>query len=130
MSSRSKVRLSSETEDSSPTGSNQVSADSRSSLPLRLSVARGGLGLELCGPISTGPFVVEELKLDLPGLKYPLDLSQGVKQFRHRRSQLRSIRLAFDLEKLSAAWEKSLGVLWGAGVKVRLRPFHEAEPGQ
>jgi cellulose synthase operon protein C len=127
MSSTSKARSSSEAEVDRLAASEGGSADPPSSLPLRLSVARGGLGLEICEPVSAGPFVVEELQLDLPGLRYPLDLSQGVKQFRHRRSQLRCLRLRVDLETLGAAWGDSLRALFGDDVKVRLRPFHESE---
>lgn len=63
-------------------------------LPFRLAVARGGLGVELNRPLSLGPLEVSELALALPGLKYPVDLSKGVKQFRTRRGTLQRIVLA------------------------------------
>lgn len=96
-----------------------------SALPLRLSVARGGLGLELSAPIALGAMAVDELEVELPGLNYPLDLSKGVKQFRNRRSVLRHASLRIDSASLADLWAESLVGLWGKGVRVRLRPFYE-----
>lgn len=58
------------------------------SVPLRLTVAGGTLGLELYEPVALGPLVVHELGWSLPGLRFPLDLSGGVDVFRHRRGEL------------------------------------------
>lgn len=96
------------------------------SLPLRLSVARGGLGLELTAPVLVGPLLVDELEVELPGLKYPLDLSKGVKQFRNRRSLLRHASLRIDTSRLSHAWAGELVEIWGPDVRVRLRPVYDA----
>lgn len=97
----------------------------QASLPLRLSVARGGLGLELARPIAAGPLLVDELEVELPGLNYPLDLSKGVKQFRSRRSILRYASLRIDTSSLSRAWADALTTSWGPGVRVRLRPVYD-----
>lgn len=97
-------------------------------LPLRLSVARGGLGLELCEPLGFGPLIVEEMEVALPGISYPLDLSKGVKHFRNRRSALRHAVVRLDLQRLAGAWQRALAeTSWGPGVKVRLRPIYEAK---
>ncbi len=70
--------------------------------PLRLTVARGSLGMELYEPIGLGPFEITGLALTLPGLKFPLDLSGGVTQFRHRRGMLQHLRFKTSTESLAA----------------------------
>jgi tetratricopeptide (TPR) repeat protein len=68
-------------------------------VPLRLAVSRGALGLETYAPLGLGPVSVERLDLALPGLKFPVDLSGGVKLFRHRRGRLEHMRLLLRLEE-------------------------------
>jgi cellulose synthase operon protein C len=70
-------------------------------IPLRLTVARGALGLELYEPIEIGPLEVAALSLTLPGLRFPLDLGGGVRVFRHRRGYLEHVRLMLSLHRLS-----------------------------
>jgi len=77
-------------------------AEPASALPLRLSVARGALGVELCEPLALGPLRLEELSLALVGLRYPVDLSKGVKQFRNRRATLERAVLRVDFDRLAA----------------------------
>lgn len=96
-------------------------------LPLRLSVARGGLGLELGAPVAFGPLIVEELEVALPGVSYPVDLSKGVKHFRNRRSALRHALVRVDLDQLGRAWQQVLRDTWGPEVRVRLRPVSSGE---
>jgi len=72
-------------------------------VPLRLSVTRGVLGLELYEPVELDPIRVEELALTLPGLTFPVDLSGGVPVFRHRRGHLVRLELSVDQARL-AAW--------------------------
>ncbi|MGC4066498.1 MAG: hypothetical protein QM784_18060 [Polyangiaceae bacterium] len=69
-------------------------------VPLRLSVTRGKLGLELYEPTNLGPISAESLSLSFIGLKFPLDLSGGVPAFRHRRGSLERVVLRSDLERL------------------------------
>ncbi len=71
--------------------------------PLRLSVTRGELGLELYEPQSLGPLEVRHLATSLKGLRFPVDLSGGVPQFRHRRGQLQTMELRCARRPL-AAW--------------------------
>jgi tetratricopeptide (TPR) repeat protein len=68
--------------------------------PLRLTVARGALGLELYEPIELGPLEVRDLSVTLPNLRFPVDLSGGVRLFRHRRGQLVRLGLALEFEAL------------------------------
>lgn len=89
-------------------------------LPLRLSIARGGLGIELARSIQVGPVVCEQLDVHLPGVNYPIDLSKGVKQFKGRRSELREITLNIVLEEIAAAWAPSIREVWGETPNVRL----------
>ncbi|HVR20628.1 MAG TPA: hypothetical protein VMS65_13050, partial [Polyangiaceae bacterium] len=70
-------------------------------VPLRLTVARGALGLELYEPFELGPFTVEGLSLLLPNLKFPVDLSGGVSRFRHRRGDLEHLSLSLAFDRLS-----------------------------
>src|SRR5690606_32783053 len=72
-------------------------------LPLRLALARGSLGIELNRPEGVGPLEVRELAFSLPDLRYPLDPSKGVKQFRSRRGRLQRLVLVLPLAAL-AAW--------------------------
>ena len=70
-------------------------------VPLRLTVARGALGLELYEPMELGPLTVESLSLLLPDLKFPVDLSGGVTRFRHRRGDLEHLGLSLAFDKLA-----------------------------
>ncbi|HEX6275565.1 MAG TPA: hypothetical protein VFZ53_21135, partial [Polyangiaceae bacterium] len=70
-------------------------------VPLRLTVARGALGLELYEPLELGPFTVETLSLLLPNLKFPVDLSGGVARFRHRRGDLEHLGLSLAFDRLA-----------------------------
>jgi len=89
--------------------------------PLRLTVARGTLGLELYEPVEIGPLEVSALSLTLPGLRFPLDLSGGVPTFRNRRGDLEHVEFRFNfdalarwlgprLREVSGALERSLAV--------------------
>ncbi len=71
--------------------------------PLRLTVTRGALGMELYEPLELGPLEVAALSLTLPGLSFPLDLSGGVPVFRHRRGDLEHLELSAGLDAL-ARW--------------------------
>ncbi len=96
-------------------------------LPLRLSVGHGGLGLELSAPMTFGPLTVEDFEVALVGVKYPVDLSKGVKEFRNRRSRLVRIVAQVDLTGLVRPWQVALEPLWGSPVVVRIRPRVEEE---
>src|SRR5262249_35386941 len=70
---------------------------------LRLTLAKGGLGIELDAPFRLGALTVAELSLDLKGVRFPVDLSGGVTRFRHRRGTL--TRLAVEARTADAvAW--------------------------
>ncbi|MCH2110558.1 MAG: hypothetical protein MK135_14645 [Polyangiaceae bacterium] len=82
-------------------------------LPLRLVLAQGSVGLEITRPISFLGATIDSLLVTLPGVKFPFDLSRGVKEFRNYRSRLQSLRLRLDVEQLvqslSAVTETCLG---------------------
>lgn len=84
-------------------------------VPLRLTVARGQLGLELYRPLTFAPLQLAALSIALPNLRYPLDLSGGVQQFRHRRGVLQQLRLQTSCETvggfLGQRWPEPLGQL-------------------
>ena len=61
---------------------------------LALALGAGRVGLTLGRPVGLGPIVVDEIDVALPGLGFPLDVSGGVAKFRHRRGELRRVRLA------------------------------------
>lgn len=75
-----------------------LSQDGR--VPLRLTVTRGVLGLELYEPVEVGPLTVAALAVVLPNLKFPVDLSGGVARFRHRRGDLERVELALPFDAL------------------------------
>ncbi len=76
-----------------------LAADGR--VPLRLTVTRGVLGLELYEPVEVGPLTVSGLAVVLPNLKFPVDLSGGVARFRHRRGDLERLELKLTFEALT-----------------------------
>jgi len=86
-------------------------------VPLRLTVTRGVLGMELYQPIEFGPFDVTRLSITLPNLKFPLDLSGGVPQFRHRRGELERAVLKTSLTRLARYFETRLGDVLGTLVR-------------
>jgi len=86
-------------------------------VPLRLTVTRGVLGMELYEPIEVGPIDVTALGLTLPNLKFPLDLSGGVPRFRNRRGELEHAALTLDFARLSAFVSRRIGDALGALVR-------------
>jgi len=86
-------------------------------VPLRLTVTRGVLGMELYQPIELGPLDVTRLSITLPNLKFPLDLSGGVPQFRHRRGELERAVLKSSLSRLARHFESHLGDVLGELVR-------------
>lgn len=86
-------------------------------VPLRLTVTRGVLGMELYQPIELGPVDVTRLSITLPNLKFPLDLSGGVPQFRHRRGELERAVLKSSLARLARHFESRIGDVLGALVR-------------
>lgn len=86
-------------------------------VPLRLTVTRGRLGLELYEPVDIGPLIVQKLALSFRDLHFPLDLSGGVPVFRNRRGHLEHVELTTDLGRLKRWIEPSLRRLVGALVR-------------
>ncbi len=80
---------------------------------LRLAVSRGALGLELAEPCEFGPLRIVEFGVTFPGLRYPIDLSGGVSQFRHRRGVLERLAIELRPHALSAWLAQSLHELVG-----------------
>lgn len=81
--------------------------------PLRLVVTKGRLGVELEEPYGLGPLRVGELAVSFPDVQFPVELSGGVRAFRHRRGQLERLRVELAGEEVAR---------WGA---VRLRRVTE-----
>lgn len=108
----------------------QVDADD--ALPLRLALARGSLGIELSRPMRVGPLEIAELAFSLPDLRYPLDLSKGVKQFRNRRGRLQRLVVQASLRDLGAWLEGCFRELLGEpllGARVWALPLEQpADP--
>ncbi|MEO7036357.1 MAG: tetratricopeptide repeat protein [Polyangiaceae bacterium] len=86
-------------------------------MPLRLTVTRGVLGMELYESIELGPLDVTRLSLTLPNLKFPLDLSGGVPQFRHRRGELEHATLRSNWMRLAHFFERRVGEVIGPLVR-------------
>lgn len=91
--------------------------DSDPHIPLRLTVTRGVLGLELYEPFELGPLRVERVSVTLPNLKFPVDLSGGVRLFRHRRGKLEHLRLSVETGRLAAWLEPRLREALGGLVR-------------
>jgi len=86
-------------------------------VPLRLTVTRGVLGMELYEPIEVGPLDVTQLALTLPNLKFPLDLSGGVPRFRHRRGELEHAAIRLDFARLGVFVSRRVGEVLGPLVR-------------
>ena len=86
-------------------------------VPLRLTVARGALGLELYESVDLGPLEVYRLGVTLPNLKFPVDLSGGVKVFRHRRGKLEHLGIRVRLDALSRWLDRRLREALGGLVR-------------
>jgi cellulose synthase operon protein C len=86
-------------------------------VPLRLTVTRGALGMELYEPIEVGPLIVERLSLTFAGLRFPVDLSGGVPRFRSRRGELQELLLRVRLADLARFAQKRIGEPFGPLVK-------------
>jgi tetratricopeptide (TPR) repeat protein len=72
------------------------------------------LGLELYESFELGPVRVEQFEVTLPNLRFPVDLSGGVRLFRHRRGRLERLLLSLDTNRLSTWLEQRLrGALGG-----------------
>ncbi len=82
-------------------------------VPLRLTVTRGALGMELYEPIEIGPLIVERLSLTFAGLRFPVDLSGGVPRFRSRRGDLQEVVLRLRLSDLARFAQKRFAEPFG-----------------
>lgn len=82
--------------------SSEPPSASRKGVPLRLTVAGGGLGLETYQELPLEPFVVDDLAWTLPDLRFPVDLSGGVEVFRHRRGKLSRVTLSATFARLES----------------------------
>lgn len=103
-------------------GKGAGSSGERPSVPLRLTVSGGALGLELYQPLPLEALVVEELAWTLPHLRFPLDLSGGVDVFRHRRGLLTRLGLRASFAALSEHLRERLRPAFGRGVMTRVWP--------
>jgi cellulose synthase operon protein C len=95
----------------------RASPEADLTVPLRLTVARGALGLELYQPLELGPLEVHRLGITLPNLKFPVDLSGGVRVFRHRRGRLQHLGLRVRLDALSRWLDRRLREALGGLVR-------------
>jgi len=77
--------------------------------PLRLTVTRGRLGMELFEPVELGPLSVDQLSISFRSLSFPVDLSGGVPAFRSRRGQLEHVSFSLELERLRLWLSSRLG---------------------
>jgi cellulose synthase operon protein C len=60
---------------------------------LRLLVQKGLLGVELDAPFVLGPLVVDDLALSFSWLRFPIELSGGLRAFRNKRGELDRLRV-------------------------------------
>jgi tetratricopeptide (TPR) repeat protein len=102
-------------DDSVHDGGGDLPAELR--VPLRLTVTRGALGLELYEPIEFGPLSVRRLAVTWPGLRFPVDLSGGVKVFRHRRGRLLHLQLEVGLDALARTIHRRVREMLGGLVR-------------
>lgn len=77
-------------------------------------MTRGALGIELYEPVEVGPLTVQALSLTLPGLRFPVDVSGGVRTFRHRRGDLEHVGLSLVPDALARWLDPRLRQVLGA----------------
>jgi tetratricopeptide (TPR) repeat protein len=90
---------------------------------LQLAIGKRGLGIELSHPAKVGPLAVTELSLTLPAVRFPIDVSGGVRRFRHRRGTLERLTLELGEKELAREWAPRL-----AGLLSRGAPLVSATP--
>ncbi|MBK8258201.1 MAG: tetratricopeptide repeat protein [Polyangiaceae bacterium] len=91
---------------------------------LRLSAARGTLGLELDEPFVARPVRLVALTLTFPNIRFPIDLTGGVTRFRHRRGALARLVVDVSASELASWVAPKLRGLLGAGTpEVWLAPM-------
>ncbi len=70
-------------------------------MELQLAIGKRGVGVELAKPAEFGCLVITELGASLPLAKFPVDVSGGVRRFRHTRGVLERLTLELPQAKLS-----------------------------
>ncbi len=70
---------------------------------LRLALSSSGLGLETTRVVRAGPVELSELAIRFDGVRFPIDLSGGVRRFRHLRGAVQRARIELPLLD-AAAW--------------------------
>lgn len=99
---------------------------SDAAVELQLAIGKRGLGIELSRPAKAGPVTVTELALTLPSVRFPIDVSGGVRRFRHRRGTLERLTVELRAKDLVREWAPRLSGLLSRGapdVVVVPRPY-------
>ena len=71
-------------------------------ITLCLTLGPRQIGLAIASPVPMGPLSIDEIDVTFPNLAFPLDVSGGVNRFRHRRGELRRLRLSLTWDTLAA----------------------------
>lgn len=90
---------------------------------LRLALSRGSLTFEFDKPLVVGGVSVA-LRVVLPDVRFPVDLTGGVARFRHRRGRVESLSLVFELSEVAKKLAVRLRGLLGTAL-----PEVVASPG-
>ncbi len=85
-----------------------------SEVELRLALAKGALGIELGRPFKLGAIELTDLHMRLSSVRFPVDLSGGVRRFRHVRGELTRMKLELPLFDGSRAFEPRFRALFPA----------------
>ncbi len=88
---------------------------SDAAVELQLAIGKRGLGIELSRPAKAGPVTVTELSLTLPSVRFPIDVSGGVRRFRHRRGTLERLTVELRAKDLVREWAPRLAGLISRG---------------
>ena len=76
-------------------------------MELQLAIGKSGVGVELAREAELGALSITELAVSLPLAKFPIDVSGGVRRFRHTRGVLERMTLELSRAKL-VPWLASL----------------------
>lgn len=72
----------------------------RATVELQLAIGKSGVGVELARPAELACLSITELAVSLPLAKFPVDVSGGVRRFRHTRGVLERLTLELERAKL------------------------------
>lgn len=99
---RARRKPTSDLRDASPADGGPGGGGDEDDVFLRLALSSSGLGLETTRIVRAGPLELAELAIRFDGVRFPIDLSGGVRRFRHLRGVVERARIELPLLEASS----------------------------